>query len=283
MNRWLLLTLVLAALSLAVALGVYQGVLGQLPERVPTHWGLDGRPDAFTPRERMLPQLLLPPGLLFGWVLLTLALPWLSPRPFSVEGFRPTYAYLMALVGVFFAYLQAVILAGYFGRDVDMGKGILLGVLGLFALLGTSLGKVRRNFWIGVRTPWTLASDLVWERTHRLAGWLMGVGGAVGVVALLAGAPGTSAWPSCWLPRCCPWFTRSSSTNASSAPISWTYPSPGRRKGVRAGNTAGPVGRPHGVHQRPEHVHLVLEQVADQQVGHAAPSGAGAGGRSGRS
>jgi uncharacterized membrane protein len=50
------------------------------------------------------------------------------------------------------------------------------------------MGKLRKNFFVGIRTPWTLASDAVWERTHRLAGWLFMLGGLVAIVATLAGA-----------------------------------------------------------------------------------------------
>ena len=60
------------------------------------------------------------------------------------------------------------------------------GVL-LLALLGNVLGKVRRNFWVGVRTPWTLADVRVWERTHRLAAWLFTVAGLVGASRLAGG------------------------------------------------------------------------------------------------
>src|SRR5258708_28004997 len=52
----------------------------------------------------------------------------------------------------------------------------------LFIFIGNYLGKLRRNFWAGIRTPWTLASDVVWERTHRFGGWLFVIGGLLGVI-----------------------------------------------------------------------------------------------------
>ena len=58
-----------------------------------------------------------------------------------------------------------------------------------FALLGNVLGKVRRNFWIGVRTPWTLASERVWIDTHRFSARLFVAIGIAGFLAILAGAP----------------------------------------------------------------------------------------------
>jgi immunity protein, SdpI family len=52
----------------------------------------------------------------------------------------------------------------------------------LFIFLGNYMGKLRRNFWAGIRTPWTLTSDVVWERTHRLGGWFFVLAGLSGVI-----------------------------------------------------------------------------------------------------
>ena len=58
-----------------------------------------------------------------------------------------------------------------------------------FALMGNVMGKVRKNFYIGIRVPWTLASDRVWNDTHRLAAWLMVAGGIIGFLLVIAGLP----------------------------------------------------------------------------------------------
>jgi uncharacterized membrane protein len=62
-----------------------------------------------------------------------------------------------------------------------------------FALIGNVLGKVRRNFWMGVRTPWTLASEAVWNQTHRLAAWLFVAAGLLGF-ALVMVLPPSAVW-----------------------------------------------------------------------------------------
>ena len=59
----------------------------------------------------------------------------------------------------------------------------------MFASLGNVLGKVRRNFWVGIRTPWTIASERVWNTTHRLAAKLFVCAGAIGLVTVVAGLP----------------------------------------------------------------------------------------------
>jgi uncharacterized membrane protein len=189
MTRWLALSIALAAAALAASLYLYQYQYDRLPEQVPTHWDVRGQPDRFVPREHLLPYLLIFPGVMAGWVVLTLVLPWISPVHFKVDQFRATYNYIMALAQVLFLYLHAAILAGYFVPGTDVARLLVGGCFLFFALLGNVLGKVRRNFWIGVRTPWTLASEVVWDRTHRLAGWLFVAAGLIGLVAVLAHVP----------------------------------------------------------------------------------------------
>jgi uncharacterized membrane protein len=67
----------------------------------------------------------------------------------------------------------------------------MLGAGALFLIPGNYMGKLRKNFFIGIRTPWMLASDAVWERTHRLGGWLFMLAGVLAIAGTLAGVP---AW-----------------------------------------------------------------------------------------
>ena len=71
---------------------------------------------------------------------------------------------------------------------MDIGRALIGGMFLFFALLGNVMGKVRKNFYIGIRVPWTLASDRVWNDTHRLAAWLMVGGGILGFLLVILGA-----------------------------------------------------------------------------------------------
>jgi uncharacterized membrane protein len=119
--------------------------------------------------------------------LLSLALPWLSPQQFSIDRFRSTYKFLMALVVTLFGYIHLMALAGSMELGIDTTKALLGGMFLFFALLGNMLGKVQRNFFVGIRTPWTLADETVWIRTHRVAAWVWTVGSLLGIVAIVAG------------------------------------------------------------------------------------------------
>jgi uncharacterized membrane protein len=187
MTRWLYVSLALTALATGASLYVYANRAELLEAKVPTHWGINGEPNAWTPREEMLPQLLMLPAVMGLIIGLTLVLPWLSPKPFSVETFRGTFNYLMALVVGLMGYLHAVILTSYMHPEIDAMRPLVAGIFLFFALLGNQLGKVRRNFWMGVRTPWTLASETVWTQTHRVAAWVFVAVGVLGFALALAG------------------------------------------------------------------------------------------------
>jgi uncharacterized membrane protein len=189
MTRWLSLSIVLTALAWFSALYVWEERADLLPADVPIHWNIVGQPDRFLPRDAMLGTLLICPACMLGMVLLTRVLPWLSPRPFSVEGFRPTFDYLMALVVALFGYIHLTLLLAYTGTVADSTRVLVAGIFLFFAAIGNVLGKVRRNFWIGVRTPWTLANETVWDRTHRIAAWLFVAAGLLGFASVLIGVP----------------------------------------------------------------------------------------------
>jgi uncharacterized membrane protein len=189
MTRWLYLAIAVTIAALVGSLYVYFGLYDRLAEQLPVHWDINGEPDKFVPKEVAWKYLLLTPGLMIGFVLLTLVLPWLSPKSFEVGRFRDTYGYVMALVVVLFGYIQAVLLWSTLHPESRTARLLVAGILLFFALLGNVLGQVRRNFWMGIRTPWTIASEQVWNQTHRLAGWLFVGFGLLGSAAVLLGAP----------------------------------------------------------------------------------------------
>lgn len=188
MTRWWWVGAALTAVCLGVSLYVWQFEYDRLPEQIPVHWDVNFEPDYFVAREDALLYFLLPPAGMAVFLGLWLALPWLSPRRFKVDRFRRVYEYIMALIVALFAYLHLVLLWGYV-EGVSPGRLIVAGFFLMFALLGNVMGQVQRNLWVGVRTPWTLASEAVWVRTHRVAAWLYVPLGVAGFIAVLAGAP----------------------------------------------------------------------------------------------
>jgi len=99
---------------------------------------------------------------------------------------------MLMTVGIW-SYFDGVILWTGVGHSLNVSRAGLFGVCILFALLGNVMGKVRRNFYIGVRTPWALANERVWNATHRLAAKTFVLGGLAGLALLAMGVNGW--WP----------------------------------------------------------------------------------------
>jgi len=175
--------------AIAVILATFAGTLiayPRLPAIVPVHWNIHGEVDSWGPKWSLL---VYTPGIMIGMVLLFAVLPWLSPKKFEVDSFRPTYLYIMIMFVAMFAYMQIVSFLSAFGLALDVGRASEGGICLMVALLGNVFGKVRRNFYMGIRTPWTIASERVWNRTHRLAAKTSFVAGLTGLVEVLLRAP----------------------------------------------------------------------------------------------
>ena len=186
MKRALLVCMGLAAACLAASLYVWPRV----GEVVPFHWGIDGRPDGFGPRAL---GLLFMPGLVVGITVLFAVLTRLDPRREHVE--RSSGALGGVLVGIvgLLAYVHALMLRAMLGDGTMWSGALLFGVGAMFVLLGNVLPKIRSNDWTGIRTPWTLESERVWHRTHRLGGITMAASGVATCVAALV-LPGPAAF-----------------------------------------------------------------------------------------
>jgi uncharacterized membrane protein len=178
-------TLIVSFVFVAIAAGVAIWLYPRLPAQVPVHWDMGGHANGYAPRfwsAAMWPLLIL------GLAALTVALPAISPRRFEIAPFAGIYAALMLVIqGVMLVIGMTALLVGA-GFALPLSTIVPLAVGVLLMVLGNYMGKLRKNFFIGIRTPWTLASDAVWERTHRLAGWLFVLAGVAMVIAALADA-----------------------------------------------------------------------------------------------
>jgi uncharacterized membrane protein len=179
-RNYFLIAAFLILATLIVTLIVYP----ELPSRVPMHWNLRGEVNRYGDK---LEIFLMPTAMVVITLLFT-ALPWLSPRRFEVDTFRSTYLYFMLLVLTFMAYLHALTLWAAFSKPLDMNRALLGAAFLILVLFGNVLGRVRRNFFIGVRTPWTLSSEKVWDATHRFAAEIFMLAGLFGLLTLVVSA-----------------------------------------------------------------------------------------------
>ena len=182
--KYYLAGVLLTAATLAATVAAYP----HLPDSIARHWDIHGVPNGYSPKWTVY----FGPALMAGIMLLTRILPWLSPRHYEVESFRSTYLQVMLIILGMVAYGDAVILWIGVGHSVDVPRVVLGGICLLFVLLGNLMGKLRRNFYIGVRTPWSLANERVWNATHRLAAKTFVLGGLAGLALVLIGL---DVWP----------------------------------------------------------------------------------------
>ena len=177
-----LLTGAIVFLSFALSTILYD----RLPDPVPTHWGLSGRANGFMPKPWGAYVL---PLAMTSVVLILALVPALSPKGFRINVESSAYRWTVASVAFLVFAVQTLALGAALGTlAMDPARPVLL--CGIFLMvLGNFLPVVRRNFYIGIRTPWTLADEEVWVRTHRWGGRVFVAGGVVTVMLSALGAP----------------------------------------------------------------------------------------------
>jgi len=161
----LLIVLILA--TLAVGLYFYP----QLPDQVPTHWGVDGQVNGWS--SKTFAVFFFPGLILFLYILLSV-LPAMDPLKVNIELFSRYYFWLKLVFVIFMASLYLVTILAGLGYEINVGRLVSWGVAILFLFMGLMMPKIKKNYTIGIRFPWTLHSEVVWEKTHRLGGWLFG-------------------------------------------------------------------------------------------------------------
>ncbi|HKC42030.1 MAG TPA: SdpI family protein, partial [Gemmatimonadales bacterium] len=123
--------------------------------------------------------VLIMPLVIIGLTGLFNVLPKLDPRRANYAKFIDTYWLIANAVILFILIGHGMIIATGLGYPVKVDRFMPIGIGLLFIVLGNYLTRVEPNWFIGIRTPWTLSSDTVWRKTHRTGGWLMVVGGFV--------------------------------------------------------------------------------------------------------
>ncbi len=141
----------------------------KVPERIPIHWNLRGEVDGYGSR---FTGLLLLPCVALGMYLLLVFIPRFDPGRANYPSFATAYTVIRVCLLLFMAAFYGATVASALGYRIDIAAfvGIAVGIL--FVVLGNFMGKIRPNWFVGVRTPWTLSSKRSWTKTHRLAGWV---------------------------------------------------------------------------------------------------------------
>src|SRR5262245_24077762 len=152
---------------------------------VPIHWGADGQPNGFA---SPIVAFFLVPLITLGVVGLFAAIPRIEPRRAHLEASAGSFQTLAIGVVLFFGALQLIVVAAGVGRlELNINTLVGVGTGALFLVIGRAMRNIRSNFMFGVRTPWTLTSELSWRKTHEFASLLFAaLGIALIVVSVVA-------------------------------------------------------------------------------------------------
>lgn len=153
-------------------------IWNSLPEKLPVHWNISGEADDYGPRY-------LIPLLNIGLYLFLLIIPKIDPRKRNYTIFSASYYKLRIILTLFFSILIFLILYDAVYSNIDFGKLFPAGFLFLIAILGNFMATIRSNYFVGVRTPWTLNNEEVWRKTHYLAGKLWFYAGIIGGIIII--------------------------------------------------------------------------------------------------
>lgn len=173
---------------LAIVAGMFLfsiALYSKLPDIMPTHWGISGEADGFSPKQFAVffaPVLGLFIAFLFSFS------QRMDPKRDAYVNFQKTWIRLQIGIMTFFAYIHVVtLLAGiYPSINSHVATFITSGMGVLFILIGNSMGKLEQNWFVGLRTPWTLSDPEIWRKSQRLAGLFFVLGGIAILIMSLA-------------------------------------------------------------------------------------------------
>jgi uncharacterized membrane protein len=181
--------LVLFMIITATVVGVL--LWNRLPDQMASHWNVNDQVDGYMSKSW---GVFMMPLITLGMFVLFLVVPSIDPLKANIAQFRDAFNMFIVLIVAFMLYIHALTLAWSLGYDDFKMSTSMLPAMGLlFIFIGFMLRKAKRNFFIGIRTPWTLSSDTVWDKTHQLGAILFM---ASGVLAFIGGIFGgmTAFW-----------------------------------------------------------------------------------------
>jgi uncharacterized membrane protein len=173
-------TLIIVAILIVASTLAGLLLWNQLPEQMASHWGANDQVNGYMSK---FWGVFLMPIITITMLLLFLVIPSIDPLKANIVQFRDYFNTFIALITAFMVYIYGLTLAWNLGYTNFRMSTAMLPAMGLlFIFVGVMVGKAKRNYFIGIRTPWTLSSDKVWDETHRIGGKLFI---ASGVLSLL--------------------------------------------------------------------------------------------------
>ncbi|MEW5939376.1 MAG: SdpI family protein [Chloroflexota bacterium] len=181
-------TTLLVSVTLILAMTLIGLLLwNRLPDPMPSHWNAAGEVDDYMPK---FWGAFLLPVVTAALIPLFLVIPHIDPLKANIAKFRGVFNWFIVVFAAYMFFVYGLTLAASLGYQFNM-TAALLPVVGLLLIgAGYLTGKAKRNFFIGIRTPWTLSSETVWDETHKLGAKLFMLAGAATILAAFLGETG---------------------------------------------------------------------------------------------
>ena len=171
--------IILGIIALSFILGIF--LYPQMPDKMASHWNIDGQVDSYM--SKFWGVFLMPiisVGLLFVFMLI----PKIDPLKENIEKFRKYFDKFIILIILYLSYIHFLSIVWNLGARFDIGQFIMPAMGILFYYIGVLIQNSKRNWSIGIRTPWTLSSEKVWDKTHKIAGKLFKVAGIIAFLGI---------------------------------------------------------------------------------------------------
>ena len=181
-NKLFYITMVITFIPIIVNLIAYP----HMPDKIPVHWGITGEPNRYGSKMEQLTLSALPLVLF----LFLNYLPSIDPKKESYKKHTGAFSIINFVIILFLIITNLLGLFSALGYNIHFQKvvPVLLGIL--FIVLGNFMTQLRHNYFFGFRTPWTLASEYVWKKTHRFGGYVFVVIGLVPLSSIFIGSMG---------------------------------------------------------------------------------------------
>ena len=180
-------TIIILIILISFILGFY--FYPRMPEQMASHWNVKGQVDDYMSK---FWGLFLMPIISIAVLLLFVLIPKIDPLKRNIEKFRKYFDAFIVLIVIFLFYLYILTILWNIGKRFDMGQAMVPAVGLLFYYAGVLIAHAKRNWFIGIRTPWTLSSEKVWEKTHRIGAKLFKAAGIIAFLGLFF--PSIAIW-----------------------------------------------------------------------------------------
>jgi len=152
-----------------------------LPDKMPVHWNIKGEIDGWASKNF---AVFFFPIIILAIYVLMLLMPLIDPLKENYQKFKETYFWFRAILVVLFSLLYFYTLLASRGLELDIKLFIVPAFSIFFIFIGLFLPKIKKNYFVGIKTPWTFHSEVVWDKTHKFGGKLFIMAGILSFLGL---------------------------------------------------------------------------------------------------